>query len=480
MTLSDNVTLLLPELFLSIAAMVLLLVGVYLRGDRAREVGLGAAVCLVAAVFIVLVTGHAETVSAFEGAFVDDTLARSSKAFIFVAALISLLLADRFFQRERLARPEYPVLILLACVGMALMVSSTDLISLYMGIELQSLAAYVMAAFNRDSRRSTEAGLKYFVLGALSSGLLLYGASLVYGFTGSTQFDAIAAVAGGVESPVGLTFGLVFLISGVAFKVSAAPFHMWTPDVYEGSPTPVTAFFAAAPKLAGMVLFGRVLVEAFPSLIDQWQPIVWLLSAASMIVGALSALVQTNIKRLMAYSSIGHIGYALMGLAAGTEAGISSVVIYMVIYLIMTLGTFACILSMRRSEGMAENISDLAGLSQTQRGLAFAFTFLFISLAGIPIFIGFFAKFFVFMAAVGAGLYVLAAVGVITSVVATYYYLSVIKTIWFDEPQTGFVRENGPAVRLTAALASIVTVVGILVAIGPLRAVAEAAAAPLF
>ena len=483
MNLSASLAPLLPELFLSVAAMVLLLVGVFVGRARAREIGFAAAACLVAAILLTMFGGDEITRYPFGGAFVDDALARIAKAFIYAAALVGLLMSDRYLTRERLSRPEFPILILLSCVGMGLMVSANDLISLYMGVELQSLSLYILAAFNRDSTRSTEAGLKYFVLGALSSGLLLYGGSLIYGFTGSTNFQAIALVGAetlGTAEQVGLVFGLVFLISGLAFKISAAPFHMWTPDVYEGSPTPVTAFFAAAPKLAGMVLFGRVLVEGFPLLLGQWQPIVWLIAAASMIVGALSALVQTNIKRLMAYSSIGHVGYALMGVAAGTEGGLSSMVTYMVIYLVMTLGTFACILGMRRPEGMAENISDLAGLSQSQRGLAWAFTFLFVSLAGIPIFIGFFAKFFVFMAAVEAELWLLLVFGVVTSVIATYYYLSVIKAIWFDEPQERFVVETGPAVTITAYGAAAVTVLGLVFMIGPLTRLAAAAAAPLF
>ena len=487
MDLGASLAPLLPELFLSIAAMALLLAGVFLGrrsgGTRAREVGFAAAACLVAAILLT-VLGDARASYPFAGAFVNDALARIAKAFVFAAAIVGLLLSDRYLVRERLSRPEFPVLILLSCVGMSLMVSANDLISLYMGIELQSLSLYIMAAFNRDSARSTEAGLKYFVLGALSSGLLLYGGSLIYGFTGSTNFQAIALVGAetlGAAEQVGLVFGLVFLISGLAFKISAAPFHMWTPDVYEGSPTPVTAFFAAAPKLAGMVLFGRVLVEAFPLLLDQWQPIVWLIAAASMIVGALSALVQTNIKRLMAYSSIGHVGYALIGVAAGTEGGLSAMVTYMVIYLLTTLGSFACILAMRRPEGMAENISDLAGLSQTQRGLAWAFTFLFLSLAGIPIFLGFFAKFFVFMAGVEAGLWILVLVfGVGTSVIATYYYLSVIKTIWFDEPQERFVAETGPAVTITALGSAAVITLGIVFLVGPLVRLSAVAAAPLF
>ena len=483
MSLDADLAPLLPELFLSIAAMVLLLVGVALRVPRPREIGLAAAVCLLVAIILTLFAEPVAGTQPFFGAFEADALARVSKVFVFAAAMIGLLMADGYLSRERLARPEFPVLILLSCVGMGLMVSASDLISLYLGIELQSLCVYILAAFNRDSRRSTEAGLKYFVLGALASCLMLYGSSLIYGMTANTDFEAIRLAsltldAGSAEG-VALTFGLVFLIAGLAFKVSAAPFHMWTPDVYEGSPTPITAFFAAAPKLAGMVLLGRLLIEAVPGLIDQWQPIVWIIAAASMIVGSLSALVQTNIKRLMAYSSIGHVGYAMMGLAAGTEQGLRGLVIYMVIYLVMTLGTFACILSMRRPEGMSETIADLAGLSQTQRGLAWAFTFLFVSLAGIPIFIGFFAKMFVFLAALDAGLYVLLGVAVVTSVIGAYYYLRVIATMWFEEPQLTFVAERGPAVSLTVVGGAALTVLGLLL-IGPLRQVAASAAAPLF
>ena len=483
MSFETDLAPLLPELFLSIASMVLLLVGVALRVPRPREIGLAAAVCLVVAIVLTLIGEGTGAIQSFGGAFTGDALSRIAKVVVFASAMIGLLMAERYLDRERLARPEFPVLILLSCVGMGLMVSASDLISLYLGIELQSLCVYILAAFNRDSRRSTEAGLKYFVLGALASCLMLYGSSLIYGMTASTDFEAIAlssvTLEPGSTEAVALTFGLVFLIAGLAFKISAAPFHMWTPDVYEGSPTPITAFFAAAPKLAGMVLLGRLLIEGFPGLIEQWQPLIWIVSAASMIVGSLSALVQTNIKRLMAYSSIGHVGYALMGLAAGSEAGLQSLVIYMVIYIIMTLGTFACILSMRRPEGMSETIADLAGLSQTQRGLAWAFTFLFVSLAGIPIFIGFFAKLFVFLAAVEAGLWALLGIGVVTSVIGAYYYLSVIRTIWFEEPSSAFVAERGPAVSLTVVGGAALTVLGLLL-IGPLREVAAVAAAPLF
>jgi NADH-quinone oxidoreductase subunit N len=476
----NDLQLLWPELFLSLTAMVLLLVGVFVKNDRTREISFVAAAALVLACLLVPGEEEGLAVSGFLGAFTADAFSRFGRISIFIAAAIALLMSYGFFSREKLLRPEYSVLVLLSAVGMGLMVSSTDLIAVYLGVELQSLCVYIMASLNRDSKRSTEAGLKYFVLGALSSGFLLYGASLIYGFTGSTQFTAIAAVGMSGESQVGLTFGLVFFLSALAFKVSAAPFHMWTPDVYEGAPTPVTAFLAAAPKLAGMFLFGRVLVQAFPGLIDDWQPVMWLIAAASMIVGALSAIVQTNIKRLMAYSSIGHMGYALMGLTAGTEAGISAMVTYMFIYVIMTLGVFACILMMRRPEGQAENISDLSGLSQTQPVLAVAFTVLLLSLAGIPPLLGFFAKFFVFAAAVQEGLFILAVIGVLTSVIATFYYLSVLRTIWFAEPVAEFVTQHDTTARITAGGSAIIVSFGLIFVLGALVAAANGAAEALF
>ncbi len=469
-----------PELFLAIVAMLLLVIGVSFKRDRMREISLVAAVALFVALVIGVVGAPAEAGFAFGKSFAIDAFGSLGRSLILIGGIIALLMSGRFFEREGLGRFEYPILVMLACIGMGLMVTAHDLVTLYMGIELQSLSLYIMAAFNRNSRRSTEAGLKYFVLGALSSGLLLYGSSLIYGFTGSTSFDEIAAVAAASQNPIGLTFGLVFLVAGLAFKVSAAPFHMWTPDVYEGSPTPVTAFFAAAPKVAAMFLFVRVMIEGFPTVLDQWQPVLWLIAALSMIVGAVSALVQTNIKRLMAYSSIGHVGYALIGLTAGTEAGVSGVVSYLAIYLLMTLGVFACILSMRRPEGMAENIEDLAGLSQTQPGLAWAFTILFFSLAGIPPFLGFFAKLAVFIAAVEAGLYYLVVVGVVTSVIATFYYLSVLRTIWFADPAPSFVRDTGSAVSATLVGSSLLVAVGIVIIVGPLYRLAEIAAQSLF
>ncbi|MEL7029698.1 MAG: NADH-quinone oxidoreductase subunit NuoN, partial [Pseudomonadota bacterium] len=347
------------------------------------------------------------------------------------------------------------------------------------GVELQSLSLYVLAAFNRDSQRATEAGLKYFVLGALSSGLLLYGASLIYGFTGSTEFTAIAQAASGGAS-IGVIFGIVFLVAGLAFKISAAPFHMWTPDVYEGAPTPVTAFLAAAPKLAAMAMFARALVAPFSEIAEEWRQIIVLAAFASMVVGAFSAIVQTNIKRLMAYSSIGHMGYALLGLAAGDQQGIQAVLIYMTIYVITTAGAFAFILAMRRPEGMVEQISDLAGLSRTQPGVAVAMTILLFSLAGVPPTVGFLGKWYVFMAAVDAGLVWLAVAGVLASVVAAYYYLTIVKTMWFDDPAPAFERPMGASLAVVLSGSALLSFPILVVAMAPLYAAAGRAAAALF
>jgi NADH-quinone oxidoreductase subunit N len=336
------------------------------------------------------------------------------------------------------------VLVLLATLGMLLMISANDMIALYLGLELQSLALYVVAAINRDNLRSTEAGLKYFVLGALSSGMLLYGVSLVYGYTGNTGFEQIAAALGGSERQLGLVFGLVFVLAGLSFKISAVPFHMWTPDVYEGAPTPVTAFFAAAPKLAAMALLVRVVMGAFEPLAVDWQQIIVFISIASMVLGSFAAIGQRNIKRLMAYSSIGHVGFALVGLASNSQAGVRGVAIYMLIYLVMTLGTFAFVLAMRRKEGNVEQIGDLAGLSNTNPVMATILTILMFSLAGIPPLAGFWAKWYVFLAAINAGLYMLAVIGVLASVVGAYYYLRIIKIMWFDEPVGGFLPMSLP------------------------------------
>jgi NADH-quinone oxidoreductase subunit N len=368
--------------------------------------------------------------------------------------------------------------VLLATTGMLMMISANDLIALYVGLELQSLTLYVVAAFDRRSARSSEAGLKYFVLGALSSGMLLYGASLIYGFTGSTLFTDIADAVQPSGANLGLIFGLVFLMTGFAFKISAVPFHMWTPDVYEGAPTPVTAFFAAAPKLAAMALTVRTLFAAFPSVTPEWQQIVTFLAIASMALGSFAAIGQRNIKRLMAYSSIGHMGYALVGLAAGTAEGVQGVIVYLAIYLAMTLGTFACILAMRRKGHMVEDIDQLSGLSSTSPMMAFLLAMLLFSLAGIPPLAGFFAKFYVFLAAIHAGLYALAVTGVLLSVVGAYYYLRIVKIVYFDAPAERF--EPMPGLLAAVLGASGLFTLFYFVYPAPLVKVAEAAAKSLF
>ncbi|WP_417489091.1 NADH-quinone oxidoreductase subunit NuoN [Maricaulis sp.] len=437
--LSHDLSLLTPELMLAGGAMALLMLGVFLKGTGTpRLVHLLTIGLLVAAGFAALfLTG--DDGQAFGGAFVLDSLAKYSKVAITLAAAVALLLALPYLESEKLSKIEFPVLVALAVTGMVMMVSANDLISMYMAVELQSLALYVLAAFNRDSLRASEAGLKYFVLGALSSGLLLYGASLVYGFSGSTGFNEIAiAVAG--EPSIGLIFGLVFVICGLAFKVSAAPFHMWTPDVYEGAPTPVTALFASAPKMAAIVLLARVLLEPFGGMIDQWRDVVWIIAVLSMGVGAFGALTQQNFKRLMAYSSIGNIGYALVAIAAASQTGIWALLVFMSLYMISVVGTFGAMLSMRTREGMVEQISDLAGLAQTNPGLGWSLTALMFSIGGLPFFVGFFGKFFVVFSAVQSDLLILAVLAVLFSVVSAAYYLRIIKVMWFDAPEVNFVQ----------------------------------------
>jgi NADH-quinone oxidoreductase subunit N len=426
----------LPEIILALGALALLMVGVF-GGDRALPVvtGLSVALIVVAAVILILMPVEGET---FAGAFVLDPFARFMKVVTLIGSGVAIAMSVGYARAQKFERFEYPVLIVIATLGMMMMISANDLIALYLGLELQSLALYVVAAINRDSVRSTEAGLKYFVLGALSSGMLLYGASLIYGFTGHTTFEGIAAALQGSDASLGLIFGLVFLIAGMAFKISAVPFHMWTPDVYEGAPTPVTAFFAAAPKVAAMAMFVRVVISPFAPITSDWQQIITFVAIASMLLGAFAAIGQSNIKRLMAYSSIGHMGFALVGLAAGTEAGVQGVIIYLLIYMTMTLGAFACILAMRRRDAMLEEISDLAGLSKTNPVMAFMLAMILFSLAGIPPLAGFFAKFYVFLAAMQAGLYVLSVIGVLASVVGAFYYLRIIKIMYFDEPVEGF------------------------------------------
>jgi NADH-quinone oxidoreductase subunit N len=425
----------LPELVLAIGAMVLLMMGAW-RGDQSTAALSGFAVMLLILAGVVILLMPADKTVALGGSFVIDSFSRYLKLLVLVGSIGAILLSVEFLRDLQRRRFEYPILILLSTTGMLMLISAADLIALYLGFELMSLSLYVMAAIDRDNARSTEAGLKYFVLGALSSGMLLYGASLIYGFTGTVSFAGIAQAAG--DGGLGLTFGLVFLFAGLCFKVSAVPFHMWTPDVYQGAPTSVTAFFAAAPKVAAIAIFMRVSITAFPGIAPQWQQIVVFVSIASMALGSFAAVGQRNIKRLMAYSSIGHMGFALVGLAAGTSDGIQGVLVYMAIYVAMTLGTFACIISMRRQGKPVEDISDLAGLARTKPVMAFFFAMLMFSMAGVPPLAGFFAKFYVFLAAIQAGLFTLAVLGVLTSVVGAYYYLMIVKTMYFDEPAEAF------------------------------------------
>ncbi|MGB6998134.1 MAG: NADH-quinone oxidoreductase subunit NuoN [Pseudolabrys sp.] len=429
---------LLPELILACGAMLMLMFGAFI-GERSAAMVNGWCVVVLVLAGVALVWLPPGPHVMFGGSFLVDDYARFLKVLTLVGSGGALLLSLDYLTIEKQQKFEYGALFLLATLGMLMLISASDLIALYLGLELMSLPLYVIAASNRENLRSTEAGLKYFVLGALSSGMLLYGASLIYGFTGTVNFAGIAkATQNGAW--LGLIFGLVFLFVGFCFKISAVPFHMWTPDVYEGSPTPVTAFFAAAPKVAGIAIFARVTVVAFPGITHEWQQIVVFVSIASMALGSFAAIGQRNIKRLMAYSSIGHMGYALVGLAAGTAEGVQGVLIYMSIYVAMTLGTFAVILSMRRDGRLVETISDLAGLSRTHPTMAFFLAVLLFSLAGIPPLAGFFAKFYVFLAAIKAGLFTLAVIGVLTSVVGAYYYLAIVKIMYFDEPVRSFER----------------------------------------
>ena len=469
-----------PEIFLACAGMALLMIGVFCRRDVTTLISWLAIALFAVTALLVLAYGGPADEPAFFGMFVTSRFAQFAKLLILLGSALALLLSLDYMRREKAGRFEFPVLIVYATLGMMMMVSAGDLISLYVGLELQSLALYVIAAIRHDTTRSTEAGLKYFVLGALSSGMLLYGCSLVYGFAGTTSFAALAQVFDAIEAtpPTGLIFGLVFLIAGLAFKVSAVPFHMWTPDVYEGAPTPVTALFAVAPKVAAVCLFLQVMVGPFAGLIDQWQQIVAVISVLSMGLGALAAMVQTNIKRLMAYSSIGHMGYALVGVAAGNAAGSSGVLIYMAVYLFMNVGTFACILAMRQQGRVVEGISDLAGLSRTHPLMAAMLLVFMFSMAGIPPLAGFFGKWFVFLAAIDAGLYTLAIIGVVASVVGAFYYLRIVKIMYFDapaEPLDGAVARD---LRLVMYLSGAVTVLFFLVP-SSLVEIADAAAVSL-
>jgi NADH-quinone oxidoreductase subunit N len=471
----------LPEILLAISAMAVLMVGVYGKSAKSGlAFWLAFLSLIVAAILTYVMTPKGGAVLAFGGQYIQDAFSRFAKILVLIATALTLAASRVWFEREQIARFEYPVLVMFAAIGMMMMISANDLMALYLGLELQSLSLYVLAAYNRDNARSTESGLKYFVLGALASGLLLYGASMIYGFTGSTSFTGIAqALEGGHGAPIGVVVGIAFLLSGLAFKVAAAPFHMWTPDVYEGAPTPVTAFFAIGPKIAAFALFVRVVIGPFGHAVEQWTQIIVFLAALSMIVGSFAAIGQTNIKRLMAYSSIGHAGYALVGLAVGNAEGVSGLLLYLAIYLFMNLGAFAVILCMRRSGRAVEGIDDLAGLARTNPLMALAMALFMFSMAGIPPLAGFFGKLYVFLAAVNAGMYGLAILGVLTSAVAAYYYLRIVKVMYFDEPAEAF---DGPIGNtMTAVLAgSVIFVVFFFLLPMPLLNGAEAAAAALF
>ncbi len=439
MNYSMQLLMTLPEVVLGLGAIVLMLVAAW-GGQQSTKLVSWVSIAVLAGAGIALLGPSSTGGDAFGGLYKADMFAAFSKALIFAAAAVAILIAPKFFERTSGddLRPEYPVLILLSACGMGMMVSAGDLLSLYVGLELQSLAAYVLASFMRRDTRSAEAGLKYFVLGALASGILLYGISLVYGFSGTTDFGGIAEAYAGPRS-MGLLFGLVFVFAGLAFKMSAVPFHMWTPDVYEGAPTPVTAFFASAPKVAAVALAVRVAVDAMGPAIHDWRQIVIFAALASIIFGAVAAIGQNNIKRLLAYSSINNVGFALIGLAAGGESGVASVMYYMAVYIVMTLGSFLIVLQMLDENGEPiETISSLSGMSRTRPGLALALAIFMFSLAGIPPLLGFFAKLQVFVAAVHAGLFAFAVVGAAASAIGAFYYLKIVKTMYFDEPAPAF------------------------------------------
>ncbi|UPG71828.1 NADH-quinone oxidoreductase subunit NuoN [Roseomonas gilardii subsp. gilardii] len=470
-----NWTLSLPEIVLAVSVLVLLVCGVLPKRDTSFGVTMGGIGALL--VTAALVIGQADG-TGFFGQYVSDAFARFTKLLVLVGSLATMILALNWNAKEGIARFEFPILILTATLGMLVMLAASDLMMLYLGLELFSLSLYVVAAFDRDNVRSAEAGLKYFVLGALASGLLLYGASLIYGFTGTTNFVRIAAAmssSGGVSA--GVVIGLIFVIAALAFKVSAVPFHMWTPDVYEGAPTPVTAFFASAPKVAAMALLTRVVVGPFGELVAQWGQVMVVVSILSMLLGSLAAIGQRNIKRLMAYSSIGHVGYALMGLAVGTEVGVRGLLFYLAIYLVMNIGVFAVLVSMRRNGRAVEGIGDLAGLGKTDPAMALAMAIFMFSMAGIPPLAGFFSKLYVFLAAVQAGHWTLAVIGVLTSVVSAYYYLRIVKVMYFDEA-AGALEPRAAGVSVLLAGAGILNVALVFFA-APLLAAAQAAVAAL-
>jgi len=451
----QTIVYILPEIFLSLAIMFLLMLGVFIKKSF-KLVNLLTILSLVFAIALILNQPN-EIIKIFNESYIIDRLSIFMKVLTLLFCFFVLLTSKDYVKSNNIDKIEYPIIILASTLGMILMISSYDLIIFYLGLELQSLGLYILASFKRDDERSTEAGLKYFVLSALASGLLLYGCSLIYGFTGSTNFEIISANLD--EANTGAVFGIVFIIVGLAFKVSAVPFHMWTPDVYEGSPTSVTSFFALVPKIAAISVFIRFMYVPFVNVISQWQTIIIFLSIASMILGAVAAIGQSNIKRLMAYSSIGHMGYALAGLATGTNLGIQSTIIYLTIYLVMNLGAFGCIFMMKRENIFYENINDLSGLSKNHPMLALSFLIILFSLAGIPPLAGFFAKFYVFMAVIEVKMYALAIIGLLTTVVSAFYYLRIIKVIYFDKPKKPFEESYDWGLKISLILSTILTLI---------------------
>jgi NADH-quinone oxidoreductase subunit N len=470
--LNSSLPLARPELLLAAYALIAAVIGAWLKDRSFGALSILGVIAILGAGMLAIAWSPAASVDIFQGAMVVDGVGAFAKVLIALAAAATLALGADHFILTKEERFEFPVMIALATLGMFVMVSAQDLISLYAGVELQSLAAYVLAAWRRDDARSSEAGLKYFVLSAISSGLLLFGSSFVYGFTGSIRFDAIAAAVGEGAGGVGLIFGLVLMLCALGFKMSAAPFHMWTPDVYEGAPTPITAFFAAAPKVAAVALMARVLYEPFAEMTQQWQQVVAALAAISMVWGSVAALVQTNLKRLMAYSSIGNMGFALMGLSAGTEQGPSAALIYLSLYLPTTVGMFALILAMRRDGEPAETLADLNGLARKRPWMAALFTMLLFSVAGIPPFAGFIGKLVVFQAAIDGGLYWLAILGGIAAVVAAAYYLRLLASIWFSPPAEQLQAPSG-TIMVTATAAAALTFPVLVLLLGALQAAAE-------
>ena len=449
----NNIELIFPEIFISLSIMFLLILGVFKKDGSKIIHNISLLVLLITTVITFNETLSINPTTLFNESIIIDYLSSFMKIITLLAAFVVLLISSNYLRTFKIFKIEYPILILSSVLGMMIMINSNDLIVFYMGLELQSLALYVLATFNRDQIKSSEAGLKYFVLSALSSGLLLYGCSLIYGFTGSTNFNVIANQLG--SSEYAITFGIVFILVGLAFKISAVPFHMWAPDVYEGSPTSVTLFFTMVPKVAALTVFIRFLYVPFLDLIDQWQMILVFLSIASMLFGAIAAIGQTNLKRLVAYSSIGHVGYALAGVATGTNEGMQSSVIYIIIYILMNLGLFSCLLMMKRENQYYEKIEDLSGLSKNHPMLALSLMIILFSLAGIPPLAGFFAKFYVFMAVIEQKMYFLAIVGLLSTVIAAFYYLRIIKIIYFDKEKEKFETDHHFGLKLTLAVSTI-------------------------